>query len=122
MDQDHLHQTNNPNKSCGVFYFFLMPIQLFQDEGPATFQINEKYAKRFEHNKKREELQQLQEKYKQFGESESSSTSEEEDEFGELITPEIDVQIVKTISAIKNKDEKVYDPDQVFFKGFKFLI
>ncbi|CAG8547024.1 535_t:CDS:10 [Diversispora eburnea] len=34
------------------------------------------------------------------------STSEEEDEYGDLITPEVDVQIMKTISAIKSKDPK----------------
>jgi protein KRI1 len=47
--------------------------------------------------------------------SDESSTSEEEDEFGELVTPEVDAQIMKTIVAIKSKDPKVYDSQSNFF-------
>jgi protein KRI1 len=75
------------------------------------FQINEKYAKRFEHNKQREELHRLQEKYSNGSESDSSTDDEVEDEDGELITPQIDAQIMKTIKLIQDKNPIIYDKE-----------
>ncbi|KAJ2800729.1 Kinetochore protein Spc24, partial [Coemansia guatemalensis] len=50
------------------------------------------------------------------GDGVSSSDSDvEEDENGELITPELDVQIMKTLSALRSKDKRVYDSDVSFF-------
>ncbi|KAJ2077765.1 Ribosome biogenesis protein Kri1 [Coemansia sp. RSA 988] len=52
------------------------------------------------------------------GESDRGSSSDsdvEEDENGELITPELDVQIMKTLSALRSKDKQVYDSDVNFF-------
>lgn len=40
---------------------------------------------------------------------------EEEDETAEMLTPEVDAQIMKTIAAIRSKDARVYDPQQKFF-------
>ena len=66
------------------------------------FKINENFAKKFEFNKKRVELEQLKLKYENNSEeSSSSSTSEEEDEDGELMTPMVDLKILKTIEMIK---------------------
>ncbi|KAF3929351.1 hypothetical protein AA313_de0210442 [Arthrobotrys entomopaga] len=106
-----------------------------EDSVEPSFQINEEYAKRFEHNKKREELHRLEEKYGKsasstkrrktddsdeeydsLASSDESSSSEDEDEFGELVTRDIDAQIKATISAIKSKDPRVYDPKQTFFQ------
>jgi len=56
------------------------------------------------------------------GGEESDSTSEEEDEYGELVTPEIDAQILKTITAIRSKDPKVYDSNTSFFAGIFFTV
>ncbi|KAK6544487.1 KRRI-Interacting protein 1 [Orbilia ellipsospora] len=104
------------------------------DSEEPSFQINEEYAKRFEHNKKREELHRLEEKYGKsasskrrktdgsdeeydsLASSDESSSSEDEDEFGELVTKDIDAQIKATITAIKSKDPRVYDPKQTFFR------
>ncbi|KAI8902729.1 KRI1-like family-domain-containing protein [Globomyces pollinis-pini] len=84
-----------------------------------NFNINKEYAKRYEHNKKREQTQQLQEKYKNelndSGSIDSESDSEVEDENGELITPQIDAQIMKTIALIRAKDNEVYDQSKTFF-------
>ena len=44
-----------------------------------------------------------------------SSTSEEEDDIGELITPELDAQIMKTIALIRTKQNEVYDSKKEFF-------
>ncbi|KAG7142488.1 Protein KRI1 like protein [Verticillium longisporum] len=99
------------------------------EEGGASLaapqlKVNEEYARKFEHNKKREERQRLEEKYKsQKGaqeddsDSESSSDSETEDEDGFLATEDLDAQISATLSAIKNKDPRVRDKDFSFFKA-----
>jgi protein KRI1 len=65
--------------------------------------INKGYAKRFEHNKKRQELQTLKEKYKDNESDEDSSEYSTEDEQGNLMAQN-DEKLLKTISLIKNKD------------------
>lgn len=99
-----------------------------QEEGGATLgpsaelKINTEYARRFEHNKKREELHRLQEKYKgadgQDVESESSSDDEDEDDDAVLVTEDLDAEISATLQAIKNKDPRIYDKEAVFYKPF----
>ncbi|KAH0844677.1 hypothetical protein AYO21_02001 [Fonsecaea monophora] len=96
--------------------------------------VNEAYARRFEHNKKREELQRLEEKLgkssssrkRKRGEVESpsrddessasddDSTSESEDE-GELATEALDSEIMATLNAIRSKDPRVYDKNVTFY-------
>ncbi|KAH8910014.1 hypothetical protein BR93DRAFT_925038 [Coniochaeta sp. PMI_546] len=99
-----------------------------QDDGGAALggglKVNEEYAKRFEHNKKREELHRLQEKYGKGkdasdSESESSSDAETEDEAGFLITEDLDNEISATLQAIKNKDPRIYDKNATFYKPFE---
>jgi protein KRI1 len=98
-----------------------------QDDGGAALtgglKVNEEFAKRFEHNKKREELHRLQEKYgkgKDAGsDSESSSDDETEDEAGFLITEDLDNEISATLQAIKNKDPRIYDKNATFYKPFE---
>ncbi|KAJ2909317.1 Ribosome biogenesis protein Kri1, partial [Coemansia aciculifera] len=54
----------------------------------------------------------------QRSDSEDSSSEEsdvEEDENGELITPEIDAQIMKALSALRSKDKSIYDSKVNFF-------
>ncbi|GAB0133305.1 hypothetical protein EsDP_00001717 [Epichloe bromicola] len=93
------------------------------------FKVNEEYARRFEHNKKREERQKLEEKYKVDGkgrngggdnddddEDSSSSSNETEDEDGFLATEDLDAQISATLQAIRNKDPRLYDKDYKFIE------
>ncbi|KAI0840579.1 Krr1-domain-containing protein [Hypoxylon sp. FL0890] len=97
-----------------------------ESDGGVKLQINTEYAKRFEHNKKREELQRLEEKYKskqangdksKEGDDESDSSSDEtEDENGFLATEDLDAQISATLQAIKNKDPRLYDGKTSFYK------
>ncbi|OMJ10334.1 Protein KRI1-like protein [Smittium culicis] len=107
--------------------------------------INEKYAQDYIQKKQKEELAHLKEKYAEaeqydelkllraaarqkregrqgsnlldyLSDSQSEySSSSEEDEVGEMATPQLDIQIIKTIEAIKNKDSKVYDNKANFY-------
>ncbi|TVY37921.1 Protein kri1 [Lachnellula occidentalis] len=95
------------------------------------FKINKEYAKRFEHNSKREELQRLEEKYNkplkpikgQYGdkydEDSESSDDEDEDDEGFLATEELDAEISATLEALKSKDPRVYDEKVTFYKPIK---
>ncbi|KAK3819585.1 MAG: KRI1-like family C-terminal-domain-containing protein, partial [Benniella sp.] len=47
--------------------------------------------------------------------SDDSSEDEEEDEVGELITPALDGQIMKTIGLIRSKDPSIYEATNHFF-------
>jgi protein KRI1 len=84
-----------------------------------TFKINESYAKRLEHNKAREELHRLQSKYgnepKEEDEDEVASTSESEDEVGDLVTPRLDAEIWRTIAMIRERRPEVYNEE---WQGF----
>ncbi|OLY78098.1 Protein KRI1-like protein [Smittium mucronatum] len=111
-----------------------------------SFSINEKFAKEYVHNKQREELAHLKEKYAEANDIDElkllraaarqkresiqgsnlldylsdsqdgySSSSSEEDEVGEMATPQLDVQIFKTIHAIKTKQPEVYDTKSSFY-------
>ncbi|KIW06267.1 uncharacterized protein PV09_02739 [Verruconis gallopava] len=97
------------------------------DDEVTDLKINEDFAKRFEHNNKRKELQKLEEKYgknavkfqdEATDESESSS-DEEEDDDGEFATVELDAEINETLKAIRNKDPRVYDKTASFYKDFE---
>ncbi|KAB8296811.1 hypothetical protein EYC80_002228 [Monilinia laxa] len=96
------------------------------------FKVNQEYAKRFEHNKKREELQRLEEKYtkkpgptigrngeKKYGdkydEDSSSSDDEDEDDEGFLATEDLDKEISATLQALRSKDPRVYDEKVTFY-------
>ncbi|KAF2118754.1 KRI1-like family C-terminal-domain-containing protein [Lophiotrema nucula] len=92
------------------------------DDGGVSLKVNEEFAKRFEHNKKREEKQRLEEKYgkgKTFNDDEDDEDSEEdvsEDDAGEFATEDLDAQISATLQAIRSKDPRVYDKSTKFFR------
>ncbi|KAL8667224.1 MAG: hypothetical protein Q9202_000797 [Teloschistes flavicans] len=91
--------------------------------------INEGFARRFEHNKRREELHKLEEKYGKDpvnrrnspdsdgweDKTDSSSNSEDEDDEGFLASGELDQQVQATLEAIKAKDPRVYDRSTTFY-------
>lgn len=82
------------------------------DEESLTINVN--YAKRFEHNKQREELQRLEEA-RLDEDSETSTDSEDEDEDGVLASRELDDQVQATLLAIRNRDPRIYDKDHKFY-------
>ena len=74
--------------------------------------INKRYAKDYQSRKQSEELRNAD-----LGDSDdsSSSTNESEDEDGDLLSPSLDVSILKTIRALRSKDASIYDPSNRFF-------
>jgi protein KRI1 len=86
------------------------------------FSVNEAYAKRFEHNKKREEKDRLEEKYGKAEieeqKSDESSSDESEDDDAELATEDVDDEILATLNAIRSKDPKVYDKGVKFYREY----
>jgi len=78
----------------------------------ATFGHNKGYAERFERRKSKQELARLQALH---GDDEDSEDAESEDEDAEMLTPDLDLQILKTIDKIRNKDSGLYQPDRKWF-------
>ncbi|KAL1601477.1 Kinetochore protein Spc24 [Paraconiothyrium brasiliense] len=94
------------------------------DDGGVSLKINEDYARRFEHNKKREEQHRLEEKYgkgralqAEDEDSEDSQEGVEEDDAGELVTEDLDQEISATLAALRAKDPRIYDSSVNFFKA-----
>ncbi|KAL8729728.1 MAG: hypothetical protein Q9166_004556 [cf. Caloplaca sp. 2 TL-2023] len=102
------------------------------DTASNTLTINADFAKRFEHNKRREELHKLEARYGMSntngkpssgasdpeGDSDSSTDSEEEeeeDDDGILALGNLDQQVQATLSAIRAKDPRVYDKQTTFY-------
>jgi protein KRI1 len=87
-----------------------------QEEARIT--VNEAYAKRFVHNKEREDLHRLQElKKKGLADSEGDDDdddSEEEDEDG-LLPVRTDAQIFETLARIKKRDPSIYVSEAKFY-------
>ncbi|KAK3234082.1 hypothetical protein CYMTET_55648, partial [Cymbomonas tetramitiformis] len=83
------------------------------DGNEGDFTINEEYAKRFEHNKEREELQRLQSKVG--GEvSDVDESSEEEDEHG-FIPQKLENQFASTLQKISKRDPTIYKEETQFY-------
>ncbi|KAJ3181256.1 KRRI-Interacting protein 1 [Geranomyces variabilis] len=85
------------------------------DNGDASFTINEAFAQRYQNKKRAEEITNLKRKYGD-EDSQDSESEEEEDELGELVTPEVDAQIMRTIATIRAGKPEVYDPTKKFFE------
>uniref|UniRef100_A0A7S3QAT5 Uncharacterized protein n=1 Tax=Chaetoceros debilis TaxID=122233 RepID=A0A7S3QAT5_9STRA len=84
--------------------------------------INKKFAQDFEKRKRREELSnERHDQRNGWGRSgdrdsdDDESTSESEDEDADLLTPKVDLQILKTINALRKKKDIIYDKDAKFF-------
>ncbi|ANB14651.1 Kri1p [Sugiyamaella lignohabitans] len=91
------------------------------DEDINTLSINQEYAKRFEHNKSREEKHRQEEKDKaklledSEEDAEDSSDDEDEDDFGELLTEDVDDGIQKVLETIRTNPKALLDPSVKFF-------
>ena len=89
------------------------------------FNINEEFAKRFEHNKRREILQKGQQKYGKLltgDDMESSSSSDDEDSEGELINQTVEKKFIEVLAAIRTNDPKLKQiaEDDCIFKDEDF--
>ncbi|KAK4548627.1 hypothetical protein LTR36_009537 [Oleoguttula mirabilis] len=90
------------------------------------FTINAEFAKRFEHNKKREERSRLEEKLAgangkrgRNDEDDESSSDESEDDHAELADESLDAEIQDVLQAIRSKDPRVRDPNAKFYRDFE---
>ncbi|CAD6338947.1 unnamed protein product [Miscanthus lutarioriparius] len=91
-------------------------------EDLSKIQINAEYARRFEHNKRREVLQRLEELRKQGlvpasddgeleSEAESSEEEEEEDEEAAIASRLVDRRVFEVIHLIRSGDPRILDKD-----------
>ena len=88
---------------------------LFGDDSEGEedeLRVNQTFAKAYQSRKQQEELRNYQDNE---DDDDSSSASSSEDEDGNLLSPSMDVSILRTIHALRNKDEKIYDPSSRFF-------
>ena len=83
-----------------------------EDESEARIQINKSFATAYTSRKQKEELRNAR---FDDNDDDDSSSDESEDEDAELLTTSLDVNILKTIQALRRKDESIYDPTKEFF-------
>ncbi|KAF9701698.1 hypothetical protein EKO04_000023 [Ascochyta lentis] len=92
------------------------------DAETGGFQVNEEYARRFEHNKKRAEQHRLEEKYgkgrafqNDDDDTEDSEEGVEEDDAADLLDEALDDEVMATLKALRSKDPRIYDKDAKFY-------
>lgn len=75
---------------------------------PDTLKVNEQFKAKFEHNKRRQLLEQGRLKYGDLVEAESSeSSSESEDSQGDLVQPKFEKKFLEVITAIRAGDKSI---------------
>lgn len=85
--------------------------------------INEEFAKKFEHNKRRELLDKGQAKYGTLldnDNSESQESSEDEDDDGDLINAKVEKKFLETIAMIRANDPKLKEAEGELFNDEDF--
>lgn len=98
---------------------------LFDDDDDVTetaaaaprISVNKEYASRHAHNKKREELHRLQEKYgaDYDPDASGSSSSDTEDEDAEALTRTVEKDFFSTLAKLKSNHPSIRDPKKTFF-------
>ncbi|KWU43653.1 Krr1-domain-containing protein, partial [Rhodotorula sp. JG-1b] len=89
-------------------------------EPELTFKVNEAFAEKYEAKKRGEELSKLQDKYGkdyQLGDEDEDDETDysTDDEDAELVTPEVDAAILRTLAKIRAKDPSVYEEGRAVF-------
>ncbi|CAH7688086.1 KRI1-like family-domain-containing protein [Phakopsora pachyrhizi] len=86
------------------------------DHSENEFNYDEDYARKYERQKRSQELMRLKDKYgEDYEPSDSDESLSSEDSDAELVTPEVDAAIFKTLARIKMADPKLYSgQDEVF--------
>ncbi|XP_065657209.1 protein KRI1 homolog isoform X2 [Hydra vulgaris] len=87
---------------------------LFDGNSDEKITINKTYAKKYKKFKECQELDKLKQKY---GDEilSSESSSEEEDDNAECVTPQIEQDFLNILGMIKAKDPKIYSNEVQFF-------
>lgn len=90
-----------------------------EEQVKSQLTVNRDFKQRFEHNKQREELDRLKQKYgKDFVEhaaEDQASSSISEDDDGVLVDDNVMIDFMQTFSKIKNKHPDIYEKDNNFF-------
>ena len=86
---------------------------LFEEEGEvSSFSLNKKFAAKFAKAKEQEELKRSM----VLSDDDLSSSSEDEDSDGDLLTEEVEGKIYETLNRIKKRDPEIYKKDRIFFE------
>ena len=75
--------------------------------------VNQKFARQFEERERTKELERA--KYLELDEDDDDDESVEEDDNAELLTTQLDLQVIKTINSLRKKDPKIYDKSSKWF-------
>ena len=89
-----------------------------EEVGQQRFGINEEFAKKFEHNKRRELLQQAKEQGKDLENSESSSSSDDSD--ASMLNEKVEKKFRETLQKIKKNDPSLKNMTEDLFKDEDF--
>ncbi len=81
-------------------------------------QINTKFAEQFERSARQKELARNKSLIDAglLDEDDDDSSEESEDDDAELLSPELDLQIIQTINSLRKKDPKIYDRETKWCK------
>ncbi|KAJ4970149.1 hypothetical protein NE237_003248 [Protea cynaroides] len=89
------------------------------DDNHSKIEINKEFARRFEHNKKREDLQRLEDLKKKglAGDTDDSSleSSEDEDEDDLIVSGKKDLEFLNALIKVKNRDPILKQKDAKLF-------
>ncbi|TNY18993.1 KRI1-like family C-terminal-domain-containing protein [Rhodotorula diobovata] len=86
-----------------------------------AFKVNDAFAEKYDQKKRTEELSKLQDKYGkdfQLGDDDEDDETDysTDDDDAELVTPEVDAAILRTLAKIRAKDPSVYDDGRNVFE------